>query len=364
MSGGYGTKKYAFEELIAEISAAFCCASRGIVPTVRHADYIAGWADVLREDSRAIIRAASQASKAVPLHPLDQFRAFQTLREKGMSEEDIAAAFFVGVNIVKQRLRLAAVSSKLLDIYAEDGMSLEQLMAFTVTTDHARQEQVWEALQQSWGKEAYQVRRMLTERTVRASEKRVLFVGLEAYERAGGAVMHDLFEDDDGGWLEDVALLDRLVVQKLKDEATTIAAEGWKWIEVNLDFPYGHTYRLRKLAGTPADITAEEHATIEALRAAAPRCRGRVGCREARADAPARSPGLQLVPRGRLFHLVVAAREAVFGGFGLSFHHYGYGLVVRFRIWNATINLVCAAVGGDDVGYLMSGGLEAEGHRG
>ncbi|WP_140848006.1 ArdC family protein [Paracoccus sp. FO-3] len=63
-SGSFGTKKYAFEELIAEISAAFCCASLGIVPTVRHADYIGSWLEVLREDNRAIVRAASQASKA------------------------------------------------------------------------------------------------------------------------------------------------------------------------------------------------------------------------------------------------------------------------------------------------------------
>src|SRR3981189_1725483 len=57
------------------------------------------------------------------LHPLDQFRAFQTLREKGLSEEDIAAIFFVSVNVVKQRLRLAALSPKLLDAYAAHGMS-------------------------------------------------------------------------------------------------------------------------------------------------------------------------------------------------------------------------------------------------
>ncbi|KFC62078.1 Antirestriction protein [Devosia sp. LC5] len=63
-SGSFGTKKYAFEELIAEINAAFCCASLGIAPTVRHADYIGSWLDVLREDNRAIVRAASQASKA------------------------------------------------------------------------------------------------------------------------------------------------------------------------------------------------------------------------------------------------------------------------------------------------------------
>lgn len=63
LSGGYGTRKYAFEELVAEISSAFSCASIGIVPTVRHADYIGSWLEVLREDNRAIVRAASQASK-------------------------------------------------------------------------------------------------------------------------------------------------------------------------------------------------------------------------------------------------------------------------------------------------------------
>ena len=64
LSGAHGSKKYAFEELIAELCAAFSCASLGIVPTVRHADYIGSWLEVLREDNRAIVRAASQASKA------------------------------------------------------------------------------------------------------------------------------------------------------------------------------------------------------------------------------------------------------------------------------------------------------------
>src|SRR5574337_574535 len=200
------------------------------------------------------------------LHPLDQFRAFHALRQKGQSEEEIAAAFFVGVNVVKQRLRLATVSEKLLDVYAEDGMSLEQLMAFTVTTDHARQEQVWDALQRSYSQEPYQIRRMLTEKTVRASDKRVLFVGIDTYENAGGVVMRDLFQQDDGGWLENVALLETLVTQKLKAEAETIAAEGWKWIAVGIEFPYGHDHGLRQLEGVPADLTDEERATREALR--------------------------------------------------------------------------------------------------
>jgi ParB family transcriptional regulator, chromosome partitioning protein len=88
-----------------------------------------------------------------------------------------------------------------------------------------------------------------------------------AYEQAGGDVMRDLFEDDDGGWLENVALLDGLVATKLKAQAEKIAAEGWKWIEVAVDFPYGHNRHLRELQGTPTDLTAEEQATIEALNA-------------------------------------------------------------------------------------------------
>src|ERR1700751_6161268 len=116
-----------------------------------------------------------------PLHPLDQFRAFLALREKGQSEEEIAAAFFVSVHVVKQRLKLASISPKLLDIYAEDGMTLDQLMAFTVNPDHERQEQVWETLQRSHNKDPYYIRRLLTEGAVRASDKRAQFVGIAAY---------------------------------------------------------------------------------------------------------------------------------------------------------------------------------------
>jgi ParB family chromosome partitioning protein len=115
-----------------------------------------------------------------------------------------------------------------------------------VTTDHARQEQVWDAVQRSYGKEPYQIRRMLTERTIRASDKRALFIGFAAYEAAGGGVMRDLFQQDDGGWLENAGLLDGLVAEKLKAEAATIAAEGWKWIEAAVDFPYGHAHHLRE----------------------------------------------------------------------------------------------------------------------
>jgi ParB family chromosome partitioning protein len=222
---------------------------------------------VVREGGIAEEDSLAENVQRAPLHPLDQFRAFLALREKGQSEEEIAAAFFVSVNVVKQRLKLASVSPALLDVYAEDGLTLDQLMAFTVSGDHERQEQVFERLKASYDKQPYTIRRMLTEGAVRASDKRAQFIGVDAYVEAGGTILRDLFQGDDGGWLQDVALVDRLVAEKLEREAEAIRAEGWKWIEVAPDFAYGHAFGQRQLRGEEAPLTAEEQAARDALQA-------------------------------------------------------------------------------------------------
>lgn len=218
---------------------------------------------IVRDAGSAILPeddSLAENMQRVALHPLDQFRAFESLRDKGQSDAEIAAAFFVTPQIVKQRLKLAAVAPALLEVYAEDGMTLEQLMAFTVNPDHARRVQVWDVIHSSWNKEPFQIRPMLTETSVRASDRRAVFVGIGAYEAAGGTMLHDLFQGDDGGWLEDPVLLDRLVADKLQAEAETVVVEGWKWIEVALDLPYGYSHGLRSLSGDPAPMTDEEGA--------------------------------------------------------------------------------------------------------
>lgn len=204
----------------------------------------------------------------VDLHPLDQFRAFRSLREQGQSEEDIAARFFVSVATVRQRLRLASVSPRLLDLYAAEEMTLQQVMAFSITNDHVRQEQVWDTVLRSHAQEPYYIRRLLTETSVRATDRRAAYVGIEAYEAAGGVVMHDLFDEDNGGWLQDPALLEQLVIEKLKTDAETLKAkEGWKWVEAAFDFPYGHTSGLRRFYGEQAEMTQAELDRHDTLRA-------------------------------------------------------------------------------------------------
>jgi ParB family chromosome partitioning protein len=80
------------------------------------------------------------------MHPADQFEAFRELAEtRGWGAEEIAARFGVTAHVVKQRLRLGAVSPRLMQAYRDGGLTLDQLMAFAITEDHARQEQVYES---------------------------------------------------------------------------------------------------------------------------------------------------------------------------------------------------------------------------
>jgi len=205
------------------------------------------------------------------LHPLDQFRGMKRLVDDGTDIETVAATFMVTPAVVKQRLRLASVSPKLLDIYAEDGMTLEQLTAFAVTEDHARQEQVWEQIRNSYQTDAYYIRRRLTEDAVHAQDRRVRFVGLDAYTEAGGYVMRDLFDDDHGGWLQDVALLEKLVDEKLQAEGARIGEEGWKWVAVAVDFAYywfhRASHRIRWMwASHSVHHSAEQMTLLASLR--------------------------------------------------------------------------------------------------
>lgn len=203
------------------------------------------------------------------LHPLDEFRGMQRLVERGEAEEAIAAHFRVTPAVVRQRLKLASVSPALHEVYAEGGMTLDQLMAFTVSDDHARQEQVWEILAHSHNKSPGFIRARLTEATVPAADPRARFVGIDAYVQAGGCVLRDLFEEDRGGWLQDAALLDKLATDKLKADAEAIAAEGWKWVEVAIDLPYGFDFDLRALEPEHTPPTENALAEVAKLQAEA-----------------------------------------------------------------------------------------------
>ncbi|MVA58468.1 ParB/RepB/Spo0J family partition protein [Agrobacterium vitis] len=185
----------------------------------------------------------------------DMVEAFlQLSQDRGWSAADIAVRFGVSEHVVRQRLKLGAVSPKLMQVYREGGLNLEQLQAFAITDDHARQEQVFENLH--YNREARIIRRDLTASNVPATERRAIFIGAEAYTEAGGTIIRDLFTEDRGGYYDNPALLDRLVMEKLEGIAIGIRAEGWKWVEAFLDFPYGHGFR--RVYPEPVELSEED----------------------------------------------------------------------------------------------------------
>lgn len=221
----------------------------------------------VRTDGLAEEDSLAENVQRVALHPLDQYRAFAALRDRGLSDDDIAARFFVSVQVVRQRLRLAAASPVLLDLYVAEALSLAQLEAFCITDDHARQERAWETLAKSYNREPSQIRRLLTDGAVRADDRRAVFIGLPAYEEAGGDVVRDLFQQDRGGYLQDPALLDRLALAKLDEAADIVRQEGWRWVAVELDHPYGEASAMRRIFGDVPELTPEQQEEETALQA-------------------------------------------------------------------------------------------------
>lgn len=201
---------------------------------------------VLSGESSEEISLAENVGQC-PMHPADQYEAFAKLHvEQNMPAEDIAARFGISAAVVKQRLKLGSVSPRLIKRYRDGDMTLEQLTAFTITDDHKAQERVWRDLP-DFNNDRSAILDALTEAHVPADDRRAVFVGAEAYEKAGGAVIRDLFDAESGGYLTDAALLNRLVREKLQRAAAKVMAEGWKWISVDPDFDHGAAAQMRRV---------------------------------------------------------------------------------------------------------------------
>ena len=201
------------------------------------------------------------------MHPADQVEAFAALADAGGTVSAIATRFGVAERTVEQRLRLGNAAPELLQAYREDDMDLECLKAFAITTDRVRQMTVWQQVsEQGYRPTAWQIKRMLTESRVPAGAAVAAFVGVEAYEAAGGAVDRDLFADEHefGVWFEDPRLLDRLALERLTKIAEELAHE-WKWAEPRLEIEWSDTARFGRVQPSPGEPTPEETAEIERL---------------------------------------------------------------------------------------------------
>jgi ParB family transcriptional regulator, chromosome partitioning protein len=216
------------------------------------------------QDGREISLAENEVR--TPMHPADQFEAFKALAEDGKEPEEIAARFGVTAAVVRQRLKLASVSPKLMKLYRGDQLTLDQLMAFTVSDDHAAQELAWFGVQE-YNRHPSDIRRRLTAAHIPATSKRARFVGIDTYEAAGGGVIRDLFDTQNEGYLTDAALLDRLAAEKLERDAEAIRAEGWKWVEIIPDCSWDDIRKFEKIPGKRQPVSKKQTADIKRLSA-------------------------------------------------------------------------------------------------
>ena len=200
------------------------------------------------------------------MHPADEFDAFRALTDKGMPPADVAARFGVTEAVVKQRLKLANVSPALIEAYRDGEMTLQHVMAFTVTDDHDAQERAWKELPDYQKRDPDNIRSLLTEHEITAADRRVKFVSLKAYEKAGGTVRRDLFsEGDNGVFIDDAVLLESLVAKKLEKTAQKVRKEGWKWVEIDPVFLHANWSECQRRHAEDLPLSPEEQQESDAL---------------------------------------------------------------------------------------------------
>ncbi|KVG59960.1 ParB/Srx family N-terminal domain-containing protein [Burkholderia territorii] len=218
-------------------------------------------------EGEALAISLIENSEREGLDPFDVLRAYRMLADEGRSVDYIAALFSASPLTVKRRMKLANVSPKLLALLREDAITLDQLAALALADDHDTQEHLgFEASE--WQRQPHYLRQAITHAEIDASRSRLVrFIGLAAYEAAGGYVRRDLFSDEHAGYIADADLLQRLVAQKLDAAAETVRAEGWGWTETRVERDVLELNHYGRLRSGQRPYTDDEQREIDALTA-------------------------------------------------------------------------------------------------
>lgn len=199
----------------------------------------------------------------VGMDAIDEVEAYGALIADGGTPEDVARRFGVTRRHVDQRLALSGLSPRIKAAWKRGDVSLEAARAFCLVEDHAQQDAVFKSL----GKpvtHATSVRARLMEGRVRASDRLVKYIGLEAYERAGGGVTRDLF-DADAVYIDDPALVARLAEEKLEAGRQAWLDQGWGWVDAHLGQGRPDGYAASRLQPIWRDATPDEEAELQRL---------------------------------------------------------------------------------------------------
>lgn len=200
-----------------------------------------------------------------PMHPVDEFKAFQKLKDEGLSVLEISLKFGVTELQVRQRLALGSAAPELLDEVLNEKMTLSQLMVLCQLDDHERQKEIWFNTPDNWQRNPNNLRKLISNDAITLDSKLVKFVGLDVYEQAGGTVARDLFSTNDSdSTITDAQLLKTLANQKLQDFEKELLADGWKWAQYSFDRDYNFDDRMHNIYMQKREKTAEEAEQLSA----------------------------------------------------------------------------------------------------
>lgn len=210
-------------------------------------------------ESDALIISLTENSQREAMHPADQLHAFIELQKTGKNAAEIGDLLGFSTHHVKKCLRLANMAPELLAELDADNITLDQLQALTGTTDHERQVMVWNNAF-GWKKEPRYLREAVEGTKTPVDNNRLVnFVGLDAYEQAGGTLEIDLFTE--AGFIENAPLLEKLALDKLTVCAELLAEfEGWQFGIARLERPsfYGNDGETLSLSHAPEVVIPPE----------------------------------------------------------------------------------------------------------
>jgi len=201
----------------------------------------------------------------VAMNAMDEMEAFVRLADEGMSIEAIAERFGAQVRHVEQRLALGRLSPKIRAAYRKGDLTLDVARAFCLTDDHGAQERLFKQLPKPIS-HAPSVRNALSGGRLPATDRLARFVGLEAYEGAGGRIVRDLFEDE-VAFLEDGDLLQRLAAERIEEMRETLAGEGWSWVEAQLHHGQIEGCASERVRPRTRPLTQDENQAVADLEA-------------------------------------------------------------------------------------------------
>lgn len=215
------------------------------------------------DDTAALEASLAENVQRLDMNAMDEVEAYAALVDGGASVEDVAQRFGATVRHVEQRLALARLSPRIRAAYRKGEITLDVARAFCLNGDHRTQERVFKGMSKPISS-THAVRSALTQGRTPANDRLALFVGLEAYEQAGGRIVKDLFEEDvvlleDGDTLYELALAK---IEKLREAAQ---AEGWGWSEINLAGGHIEGCAGERVRATQRKLAAKEKRRLNAF---------------------------------------------------------------------------------------------------